>query len=81
MTPGRVSGDTNIRFFRKDGQSVAIGIARKRFFDTAVDAGVKPNHARAAWYDALQGDTFARELIEELCGIEIVDSDTGFGFL
>jgi hypothetical protein len=27
------------------------------------------------------GDPYARDMIEELCGIEIVDSDTGFGFL
>jgi hypothetical protein len=30
------------------------------------------------WHD---GDAEARELIEQLCGIEIVDGDTGFGFL
>jgi len=27
------------------------------------------------------GDSYAREVIEELCGIEIVDGDAGFGFL
>ena len=32
------------------------------------------------WRDAMQGDADARELIEQICGIEIVDADTGFGF-
>jgi hypothetical protein len=29
----------------------------------------------------MHGDTYAREVIEELRGIEIVNADAGFGFL
>jgi hypothetical protein len=72
---------TDIRFIRKDGQSVAIAIVRQRFFEAAADAEINPLYASRMLYDALHGDAYARELVERLCDIEIVDSDTGFGFL
>jgi hypothetical protein len=72
---------TDIRFIRKDGQSVAIEIVRKRFFEAAADAEINPLYASRRWHDALHGDADARKLIERLCRIEIVDGDTGFGFL
>ena len=71
---------TDIRFIRSDGQSIAIAIVPKRFFELAADAEFSPFIANKIWHDALVGDADARELIEELCGIEIVDADTGFGF-
>jgi hypothetical protein len=72
---------TDIRFIRKDGQSVAIAIVRKRFFEAVADAKINLLYASRVWYDAMHGDSYARELVERSCDIEIVDSDTGFGFL
>jgi hypothetical protein len=71
----------DIRFIRKDGQSVATAIVRKRFFESAVADGVGPERASRIWQHAMFGDPYARQIVEELCEIEIVDSDTGFGFL
>jgi hypothetical protein len=71
----------DIRFIRKDGQSVDTAIVRKCFFESALDAGVGPERASRIWNHAMFGDAYARQVIEELCDIEIVDSDTGFGFL
>lgn len=71
---------SNIRFIRKDGQSVDGAVVCQRFFDAAVKSGVKPNYASAVWHDAMHGDPLARELIEELCEIEIVSSTAGVGF-
>ena len=71
----------DIRFIRKDGQSVATAIVRKRFFESAVAGGVHPDRASRIWQHAMFGDPYARQIVEELCEIEIVDSDTGFGFL
>jgi hypothetical protein len=72
---------TDIRFIRKDGQSVDLAIIRKRFFEAVADAEINPLYASRIWHDALHGGADARELIEQLCDIEIVDGDTGFGFL
>jgi len=71
----------DIRFIRKDGQSVDIATLRKRFFELAADAEVDPDRARYLWDAAMFGDTPARKLIEELCEIQLVRSDAGFGFL
>jgi hypothetical protein len=32
------------------------------------------------WHDAMRGDGLARDLIEDLCEIEIVSDNAGFGF-
>ena len=53
----------------------------KHFFEAAADAEINPLYASRMWHDALLGDVLARKLVERLCDIEIVDSDTGFGFL
>ena len=66
---------SNIRFVRKDGQSVDMAIIRKRFFESA------PDRASRIWNHAMFGDPFALRVIEELCEIEIVAADAGFGFL
>jgi len=66
---------TDIRFINKNGTSVDIATIRKRF------ANVNPQRTRHIWNAAMLGDSYVREVIEELCGIEIVDSDAGFGFL
>jgi hypothetical protein len=72
---------TDIRFIRKDGESVAVAIVRKRFFAAIADREINLLYASRMWHDALLGDVLARKLVERLCDIEIVDSDTGFGFL
>ena len=72
---------SDFRFIQKDGQSVDIPTVRKRFFESAADAEVDPNRARYLWDAAMFGDTHARKLIEELCEIQVVSSDAGFGFL
>jgi hypothetical protein len=72
---------TDIRFIRRDGQSVALAIVRKRFFEALANTEINPLYASRMWNDAMHGDPDARELIEQLGGIEIVDGDTGFGFL
>jgi hypothetical protein len=72
---------SDIRFIRKDGQSVDIATVRERFFESAVDAEVNPKRASYLWDAAMFGDTHARKLIEELCEIQLVRSDAGFGFL
>jgi hypothetical protein len=71
---------TDIRFVRKDGQSVAIAIVRTRFFESVDDAKINLLYASRMSHDAMHGDAEARELVEQLCGVEIVDSDVGFGF-
>jgi hypothetical protein len=70
-----------VRFVRKDGQSVETAIIRKRFFESALDQGASPVRATRIWNDMLSGDPQARRLIEKMCEIEIVDADAGFGFL
>ena len=71
----------DIRFIRKDGESVAVAIVRKRFFEAVADREINLLYANRIWHDVLLGDARARKLVERLCDIEIVDSDTGFGFL
>ena len=72
---------TGIRFIRKDGQCVDMEIVRKHFFESALDSGSSPERASRIWNHATFGDPFARGVIEELCEIEIVAADAGFGFL
>ena len=71
----------DIRFINKNGISVDITTVRQRFHKSAVNAKVDPMHASAIWYDAMEGDQGARERIEQLCNIKIVDSDTDSGSL
>jgi hypothetical protein len=63
---------TDIRFAKKGGQRVDGSIICQRFFAAATASGIKPDHASAVWHDAMHGDPPARELIEEMCDIEIV---------
>jgi len=70
-----------VRFIRKDGQSVQAAIVRKRFFESALYRGASTVRATRIWNDMLFGDPNARRLIEKMCEIEIVDADAGFGFL
>ena len=61
-----------VPFAEKGSQSVDGAIICQRFFAVATAAGIKPDHASAVWHDAMHGDPLARELIEEMCDIEIV---------
>jgi hypothetical protein len=72
---------TDIRFIEKHGQSVGLATMRKRFFESAADAEVDPKRASFLWDAAMFGNTHARKLIEDLCEIQLVRSDAGFGFL
>ena len=56
---------SDIRFIRKDGQSVGGAIVCQQFFDAAEKSGLKPGYASAVWHDAIRGDPLARELIED----------------
>lgn len=70
----------DIRFIEKDGRSVDSAIIRQRSLQSAADAGIIPASAGTVWEDAMRGDTRARQLIELMCDIQIVNSDAGFGF-
>jgi predicted hydrolase (HD superfamily) len=70
-----------VRYIQKDGQSIDVASVRRRFFETALAAGVGPDKACGVWNDAIFGDRYARQLIEKLCEIQIVATDAGFGFL
>jgi hypothetical protein len=72
---------TDIRFIQKDGQSIDLATVRKRFFESAADAEADHKRASYLWDAAMFGDTHARKLIEELCEIQFVTADAGFGFL
>ena len=72
---------SDFRFIQEDGRSIDFATVRKRFFDSAADAEVDPKRASYLWDAAMFGDTHARKLIEELCNIQFVRSDAGFGFL
>jgi len=72
---------TDIRFIQQDGQSVDADIIRQRFFDSAVRSGVYPDRASAIWQAAMRGERRALNIIEDVCDIEIVSADVGFGFL
>jgi len=71
----------DVRFISKDGHSVDGAIVRKLFFECAIRAGLISDHASAIWRDAVQGDSYSRQLIKRLCDIKIVDADNRFGFL
>ena len=55
-------------------------IVCQRFFEVAITSGLKADHASAVWHDAMHGDALARELVEDMCEIEILSSNAGFGF-
>ena len=71
---------TETRFIQKDGQSVDLATVRERFFES-VTGKVNPQRASHIWNSAMLGEPYARDIIEELCRIEIVRADSGFGFL
>jgi hypothetical protein len=72
---------TDVRFIRKDGQSVDTAVVRKHFFESVLEYGASPARVTQIWNDAIFGDQQARGLIEDICEIDIVDADAGFGFL
>jgi len=78
---GARSGRSDVRFIRKDGQRIDTATVHKCFFDSALKSGAGPVRANRIWNDMLFGDPHARQLIEKICEIEIVDADAGFGFL
>lgn len=71
---------TEIRFIQKDGQSVDLATVRERFFES-VTGKVNSQRATHIWKVAMLGDTYARNMVEELCEIQFVRADAGFGFL
>lgn len=71
----------DVRFIRKDGQRVDTAIVRKQFFESAIAANASPERICRIWNAAIFGDPSARDVIEDVCDIGIVDSDVGFGFL
>lgn len=72
---------SDFRFIQKDGQSIDRDIIRQRFFESAARPGVNPDRASAVWQAAMRGEPHALDIIEDVCGIEVVSSNTGFGFL
>ena len=46
---------TDIRFIRKDGESVAVAIVRKRFFEAIADREINLLYANRIWHDVLLG--------------------------
>jgi hypothetical protein len=72
---------TGIRFIQKDGQSVDPDTIRQHFFECAVRSGVHLDRATVIWQAAIRGDTRAWDIVEQVCNVEIVGSDAGFGFL
>jgi len=73
--------NAQVSIHRKDGQIVDTSIVRKRFLESALQSGAGPVRATRIWNDMLFGDSYARQLIEKVCEIEIVEADAGFGFL
>jgi hypothetical protein len=51
-------------YIRKDGKSVDIAIVRRRFFETALVAGVDPDKACGIWNDAVFGNRRAPDYRE-----------------
>jgi len=49
----------DIRFIRKDGESVAVAIVRKRFFEAVADREINLLNANRIWHDVLLGDARA----------------------
>ena len=70
-----------VRFIRKDGQSVDTAMVRRRFMESLLECGAGPVRATRIWNDMLFGDRYAQQLVEKMCELEIVDADAGFGFL
>ena len=71
----------DIRFVRTDGQSVDPDDIRQRFLESAARSGVTEARANAVWEAAMRGESRALDVLEDVCGIEVVSSNTGFGFL
>ena len=72
---------SDFRFIQKDGQNVGPDVIRERFFESAARSGVNAVRASALWQAAMRGEPRALEVIEDVCHIEIVSSNAGFGFL
>ena len=49
---------SDIRFIRKDGQTVDTAIVRKCFFESALDSGSSPERATQIWNHAMFGDAY-----------------------
>ena len=70
----------DIRLIRKDGQSADPDDIRQRFLESAARSGVNEARATALWQAAMRGERCALEVIQDVCDIEIISSNAGFGF-
>ena len=71
---------TRIRSISKrDGAQIAAETVRAWFIESAADAEVGFD-VEQIWRQALNGDEALSELVEDVCGVEIVKDDTGFRF-
>ena len=59
------------RFF-EDGIEIDESVMRPRYQKAAEDAGYDFEFTERLWEDAMAGDAYARELVEELCGVKII---------
>ena len=63
--------ETSTRFF-EDGIEIDDSVMRHRYQTAAKDAGYDFEFAKRLWEDAMASDAYARELVEELCGVKII---------
>jgi hypothetical protein len=67
-----------IRFISKrDGTAIYVETVREWFIEAAANTEVGFD-IEVLWRRALNGDEALWELIEDVCGVEIVKDDTGF---
>jgi hypothetical protein len=68
---------SKIRFIdNEDGTEIPLEAVREWFFDSATDVTVNVD-VEQVWRQALNGDEALWELIEEVCGVQIVKDDGG----
>ena len=60
------------RFF-EDGIEIDAAVMRHRYQKAAEDGGYDFEFTERLWEDAMAGDAYARELVEELCGVKIIN--------
>ena len=71
---------SRIRFIDdEDGTEIPLEAVREWFFGSATDVTVNID-VEQVWRQALNGDEALWELIEDVCGVEIVKDDTRFRF-
>jgi hypothetical protein len=59
------------RFF-EDGIEIDAAVMRHRYQKAAKDSGYDFEFTERLWEDAMAGNAYARELVEELCGVKII---------